>query len=45
MIYPYIKCYAKANDEEKLIGMRFLKETKQEAKQKIHIRKYIQIMN
>lgn len=25
MIYPYIKCYAKSDNEEKLIGMRFLK--------------------
>ena len=33
MTHPYIKCYAKANDEERLIGMRFLKrnETRSEA--------------
>ena len=33
MTHTYIKCYAKANDEEKLIGMRFLKinETRSEA--------------
>lgn len=33
MICTYIKCYAKTNDEEKLIGMRFIKrnETRSEA--------------
>ena len=33
MAHLYIKCYAKVNDEERLIGMRFLKrnETRSEA--------------
>lgn len=33
MICTYIKCYAKVNGEEKLIGMRFIKrsETRSEA--------------
>ena len=33
MTHLYIKCYAKVNDEERLIGMRFLKrnETRSEA--------------
>lgn len=33
MTYPYIKCYAKSGNKEKLIGMRFLKrnETMTEA--------------